>query len=70
VGRQEGHEILRKHANIINFRETVLKDEEILRHIDRAKLEEIFDETNTGLATEKVTQVLHEYDEYWKNYRN
>lgn len=70
VGRQEGHELLRKHANNVNFKEAVLGDEEILRHINKSKLEAIFGETNTGLSSEKVTQVLHEFNTTWKNYRN
>ncbi len=69
IGRQEGHELLRKHANKIDFEEAVLSDEVILKYIEKSKLNSIFAEINTGLSSEKVSQVLLEYSEIWINYR-
>ncbi len=58
VGRQAGHELLRQHVGSDNFRESVLSDPEITKHIPVQKLEEVFDTIDVGLAPEKVDQVI------------
>ncbi len=69
VGRQEGHELLRKHANSTNFINDVMNDENILKYIDRSTLKQIFSTIDTGLAEYKTQQILDEY-ENWKKYRS
>jgi adenylosuccinate lyase len=61
VGRQGGHELLRKHVEAENYQEAVLNDPEIIKHIDVEQLSSIFEEINTGLSIEKTEQVLDFY---------
>ena len=58
IGRQAGHELLRKHVGAENFREAVMEDPEILKYIDRKSLEEVFDRIDIGLSPEKVDEVI------------
>lgn len=69
VGRQDGHELIRKHVNAENFKESVLNDEEILEYISSEELLTIFADINTGKAIEKVDQILKLYENSWKIYR-
>ncbi len=69
VGRQEGHEMLRKHVNSDDFKQSVLNDTEITRLIPYDELIDIFSALNTGKATEKSLQIIESYQNSWKNYR-
>ncbi|OLS29455.1 MAG: Adenylosuccinate lyase [Candidatus Heimdallarchaeota archaeon LC_2] len=70
IGRQEAHELLRKHVNSDNFKEAVSTDKIILKYIPKEKLYKIFSHINVGLATEKVDSIINEYNILWKNYRS
>lgn len=70
LGRQEAHELIRKHIDSDNFKNSIFLDKTILNHVSEADLNLIFSTTNTGLATTKVDLTLAEYNLEWKNYRN
>ena len=70
VGRQEGHELLRKHATARDYREAILHDSEILKHAGKDELLEIFGRIDVGLSVEKVESVLSAYESSWKSYRS
>ncbi len=58
VGRQTGHELLRRHVDAENFRESVLSDEKITELIPKDQLVKIFDEINVGLAPDKCDYII------------
>jgi adenylosuccinate lyase len=70
VGRQEGHELLRKHATEKNYRESIMQDNEILNHVSKAELVQIFEKIDVGLAVEKVELIVSTYESTWKTYRS
>ncbi len=69
VGRQIGHDILLKHVHSQNYKDSLLNDEELMKHISQQELLDIFSHHNTGLAKEKVEIVLSEHESKWKFYR-
>lgn len=69
LGRQEAHELIRKHIDSDDFRDSIYKDKTILNHISEIDLDLIFSTANVGLATTKVDLVLEEYNGIWKKYR-
>lgn len=69
LGRQDAHELLRKHIESNNFKESIFNDAEITKHISKAVLEDIFSTINTGIASKKVEMVLEEFNSVWKYYR-
>ncbi|MCE7734265.1 MAG: adenylosuccinate lyase [Candidatus Heimdallarchaeota archaeon] len=70
LGRQEAHELIRKHIDSDDFKDSIYQDKAILNHITETDLDLIFSTANVGLATTKVDMVLAEYDSTWKNYRS
>ncbi|MHA2099040.1 MAG: adenylosuccinate lyase [Candidatus Kariarchaeaceae archaeon] len=69
LGRQKGHELLRKHVNSDNFKESMFSDAELLKYISKTELDNIFNTFNTGLATTKVEMIIDRYNSKWKSYR-
>ncbi len=70
IGRQRGHEMLRKHALSKNFKDSLLTDNEILKHISKEKLADILNTENVGLSKPKIEQILKLYHEKWRMYRS
>ncbi len=61
VGRQTGHELLRKYVGSKNFKQDVLNDSQIKDLVTEKKLREIFDTFDVGLAIEKSEEVLSKF---------
>jgi adenylosuccinate lyase len=68
LGRQKGHELLRKHVESENFKESLYNDAELLNYVSTETLDEIFSTINTGLSSTKVDMILEKYNTDWKNY--
>ena len=70
LGRQEGHELLRNHVNSQDFKNSVLNDNKILKYIDKAELENIFDIEDVGLSIEKTQKIIDTHLKTWRFYRD
>lgn len=70
VGRQKGHEMLRKHANATDFKAALMKDEELTPYLGVEQLKTLFQQVPLGLSEHKTKEICNLYMNSWKNYRN